>query len=69
MKDSFRRGKVRRTSEEDNRVQDENEVSIDSGVCAARLGIPIRGAAYRMSALKRGITRVCAHRITATNND
>ena len=62
------REKVSRTSEEDNRVQDENEVAIDSAACAARLGIPIRGTAYRVSALKRRITRVCAYRITETNN-
>ena len=68
MKDNFRRGKVRRTSEEDNRVQDENEVSIDSGVCTTRLGVPIRGATYRVSRLKREVAKVCAYRITATNN-
>ncbi len=63
-----RRGtKVKRTSEQDNRVKDINEVSIDSFVCAARLGAAVRGAAYCVSTRKRGM-RVSAYIMTATNS-
>jgi len=43
-------GEGKRTSEEDHRVEDKNEISVDSLVCAARLGASIRNAVYRVSA-------------------
>ena len=57
-KDDFqRREKVKRTSEEDDRVEDKNEISVDSVICAARLGASIRGAAYRVSTRKSEVKK------------
>jgi hypothetical protein len=58
-------GNEQLTCEESNRVQDEDEVSVDRFICTTRLGTPVRRAAKRER--KPRTRRTCAYRITATN--